>query len=90
MEALRSAVDSRAASLRNSPQVPPKHALALHDKLVLRLLDDMLLLKQEMEQDQEKLTTVKSAANQEDLFALVATMTVGREYAMRIKPDVTK
>lgn len=76
--------------MRNVPQVPPKHVLALHDKIVVTLLDDLRLLKQEMDQDQEKLTTAKSTANQDDLFALVATMTVGREYAMRIKSDGPK
>lgn len=70
--------------------MPPKHVLALHDKIVVTLLDDLRLLKQEMDQDQEKLTTAKSTANQDDLFALVATMTVGREYAMRIKSDGPK
>ncbi|KAL5112115.1 Mediator of RNA polymerase II transcription subunit 8 [Taenia crassiceps] len=90
VEALRVAVDARALSLRTSPAVSPEHALVLHEKLVATLLDDVRLLKQEMDQDQEKLVTVRSAANQDDLFSLVATMTVGRDYAMRMKPDGSK
>lgn len=90
VEALRAAVDARAVSLRTSSAVSPEHALVLHEKLVATLLDDVRLLKQETDQDQEKLITVRSAANQDDLFSLVATMTVGRDYAMRMKPDGPK
>ncbi|EUB65055.1 Mediator of RNA polymerase II transcription subunit [Echinococcus granulosus] len=90
VEALRAAVDARAASLRTSLAVSPEHALVLHEKLVVTLLDDVHLLKQEMDQDQEKLATIRSAANQDDLFSLAATMAVGRDYAMRMKPDGPK
>ncbi|KAL5961880.1 Mediator of RNA polymerase II transcription subunit 8 [Taenia solium] len=90
VEALRAAVDARAVSLRTSSSFSPEHALVLHEKLVATLLDDVRLLKQEMDQDQEKLVTVRSAANQDDLFSLVATMSVGRDYAMRMKPDGPK
>ncbi|CDS40213.1 Mediator of RNA polymerase II transcription [Echinococcus multilocularis] len=90
VEALRAAVDARAASLRTSLAVSPEHALVLHEKLVVTLLDDVHLLKQEMDQDQEKLATMRSAANQDDLFSLAATMAVGRDYAMRMKPDGPK
>ncbi|VDM34275.1 unnamed protein product [Hydatigera taeniaeformis] len=90
VEALRTAVDTRAISLRTSSAFSPEHALMLHEKLVATMLDDVRLLKQEMDQDQEKLVTVRSAANQDDLFNLVAMMTVGRDYAMGMKPDVSK
>ncbi|KAM7541097.1 hypothetical protein Aperf_G00000027507 [Anoplocephala perfoliata] len=90
VESLRTAVDARADAIRNSQSISPERAINLHEKLVGNLLEDMRLLKTEMEQDQEKLVPLKSTANQEDLLSLVSVMTVGREYTMRMKGDGPK
>ncbi|VDD83688.1 unnamed protein product [Mesocestoides corti] len=90
VEVLRASVDARTVSLRAMSGVMAERALTSHRDIVDKVLGDIRLLKQELDQDQEKLATVKLMTNQDDLLNIVATMTAGRDYAMRLKADGSK
>lgn len=77
--------------MRSLPPQQFDRILKLHEKLTGSLLEEVRRLKQDLDHDQERMTAaIKPVVNHDELFNMVAFMTVDRETATRLKNDVPK